>query len=387
MTNQQHARRISALGPGRLVACAASAAAASLGFLQIGAPLVAQSDARQRPLAVLEAAPHISFPSATDSNSPAYWRLFRGMPQLVVITSAPTPVISIGPTLDQLGVTAGTGFSSTAGGNRWIEAVLPDAVGRLFGYYHFEPFDHCDDGSKTAPSIGAARSFDGGRSWTDLGVVIGAPPGEINCDTTNRYFAGGVGDFSVVLDRNQNDLYFLFSTYGPDLAHQGVAVARMLWSHRMAPQGQVATWSAGAWRYPVPVDGGWAYAAPSPIFPARLSWHDRRGNVDAYWGPSVHWNTFLKRYVMLLNRATDSTWTQEGIYLSATATIEDPASWREPQKLVDGGVWYPQVIGLEPGFGTDRLAGERARFFLGGVSRYEIRFLEPEAVAVPRRRP
>ena len=40
---------------------------------------------------------------------------------------------------------------------------------------------------------------------------------------------------------------------------------------------------------------------------------------------------------------------------------------------MDGGGWYPQVAGLEPG-GTDKLAGQRARFFITGRSEAFIEF-------------
>jgi hypothetical protein len=40
-------------------------------------------------------------------------------------------------------------------------------------------------------------------------------------------------------------------------------------------------------------------------------------------------------------------------------------------------------MGLEPGSGTDTLAGERARFFMGGESSYEIVF-QPRETAVRR---
>lgn len=126
------------------------------------------------------------------------------------------------------------------------------------------------------------------------------------------------------------------------------------------------------------------YPAPSPILPAAVSWHSRRGVVDAFWGPSVHWNTYLERYVMLLNRANDAEWTQEGIYMSVTASIEDPASWPAPRKLLDGGRWYPQVMGLEAGSGTDKLAGQRARFFMSGTSEHELVFQPRDGAAVPR---
>ena len=343
---------------------------------QVGPRVVAQAG-QASPVAVLEAAPEIRFPSDTDSNSPAFWQLVRGVPRLVVINSAlssTSPMLNAGPNVQALDAVGQTSFKKDVEGGRWIEAVVPDVGGRLIGFYHFEPWNLCENG-KTAPRIGMARSNDAGRSWTDLGIVLRAAPGRIDCDTTNHFFAGGVGDFSVALDPDQQFLYFLFSVYGPNRARQGVAIARMLWSHRLAPKGQVAIWSDGVWRYPEPTDDSLVYPAATPIFPTRLSWHNRNGKVDAFWGPSVHWNTFLKRYVMLLNHAKDSLWAQEGVYVSATKTIEDPSSWTPPQLLLPGGVWYPQVIGLEPGVGTDRLAGERARFFMGGVSRYQIRFL------------
>jgi hypothetical protein len=344
-----------------------------------------QSAVRQRTLALLEAAPPVAFPSSTDSNSPAFWQSFRGDQRLVVINSAPLPIRSAGPNVAALAAGQPVMYNNEINGARWIEAVVPDAVGKLYGYYHNEPAGVCPDNqSKTAPRIGAARSIDGGRTWIDLGIVIEAPPMEPDCNAPNRYFAGGVGDFSVIVDPSGTDLYFLFSTYSPDIDHQGVAVARMLWGDRDAPVGRVGIWSAGVWRYPEATDDGWVYPGATPFLPAEVSWYHRSGRVDAFWGPSIHWNTFLNRHVILLNRAHDSGWGQEGIYVSTTTRLDDPTSWSMPQKIVDGGRWYPQVIGLEHGSGTDRLAGERARFFMGGVSEYEIVFQNRDGVAVPR---
>jgi hypothetical protein len=47
----------------------------------------------------------------------------------------------------------------------------------------------------------------------------------------------------------------------------------------------------------------WFHQFGLPIFPATEPWHDEDLNVDAFWGPSVHWNTHLQQYVMLLNKA------------------------------------------------------------------------------------
>ena len=110
-----------------------------------------------------------------------------------------------------------------------------------------------------------------------------------------------------------------------------------------------------------------------PIFGAFSAWE--REDCDAFWGPSVHWNTYLQQYVMLLNRARGVGWAQEGIYVSFSEDLADPRSWSRPSKVLEGGAWYPQVMGLDDGLkGTDKLAGQRARFFMGGVSEYEIAF-------------
>ena len=77
---------------------------------------------------------------------------------------------------------------------------------------------------------------------------------------------------------------------------------------------------------------------------------------------------------MLLNRTKDEQFTQEGVYVSFARRLDNPAAWTLPIKIVDGGSWYPQVIGLETGEGSDKEAGGRARFFMGGRSSSFIDF-------------
>jgi hypothetical protein len=77
---------------------------------------------------------------------------------------------------------------------------------------------------------------------------------------------------------------------------------------------------------------------------------------------------------MLLNRAKDIHWSQEGIYISYATRLDDPSAWSKPRRLIVGGQWYPQVLGLE-NWGTDKIAGGTARFFMSGQSDYLIRFL------------
>lgn len=76
---------------------------------------------------------------------------------------------------------------------------------------------------------------------------------------------------------------------------------------------------------------------------------------------------------MLLNRAKNERFDTEGLYVAYATTLDAAAAWSAPQKLVNGGGWYPQVAGLEPG-GTDKQAGQRARFFITGRSNHYIEF-------------
>ena len=190
----------------------------------------------------------LEFPSDPDSNSPAFWSDEIGRPELVVLNSAAgRSDRSSGAEIAQLAYRETVTFSSDATAPRWLEAIVADVTGVLYGYYHSEPPGVCGESSKTAPRIGAARSTDYGRSWEDLGILLESPPSAVECDTPNPFFVGGVGDFSVILDPDARDLYFFFTHYGGESLDQGVAVARLLWAYRDAPAGKATVWADGAW--------------------------------------------------------------------------------------------------------------------------------------------
>ena len=70
------------------------------------------------------------------------------------------------------------------------------------------------------------------------------------------------------------------------------------------------------------------YPSAIPIFPAVEPWNDDDTEVDAFWGPAVHWNVYLEQYVMLLNHAKDTNWKQEGIYVSLHRASTIPGAGR-----------------------------------------------------------
>lgn len=355
----------------------------------------------QQPLsASLSPASALRLSGEVDSNSPAVWDTADGEPRFYVMTStAGAPRLWSGSRLNRMSEDAEVVFYPHPGYGVWMESVVVDEGGTWYGYYHHErPTELCDRPDLVLPRIGAARSHDQGRTWEDLGPVLEAPPGSHDCATRNRYFLGGVGDFSVVLDRDRHDLYFFFSQYSREPQAQGVAVARMLWADRDDPAGRLSVWVDGLWLPPAAVYAedehtapgeaetdpqetepeavlvDWIHRAGTPLVPVTRPWHDRDPDNDAFWGPSVHWNTYLSKYVMLLNRTKDDAFGQEGIYIAFGERLDDPASWSAPRRLLRGGSWYPQVIGLEVASGSDKEAGQRARLFLGGTSNYLIEF-------------
>ena len=316
-------------------------------------------------------------PGHVDCNSPAHW----DGGQLYMFFSTGHPFRSSGQDLFHLSRPSQKTTFNNEGqwndrqqGARWIEATYKAPGGKLYMWYHNEPHPSCGKQEWTAPRIGQMFSTDNGLNWADQGLILEARSGSENCESANRYFTGGNGDFCVNADHEGRWLYFYISTYDKDVAAQGVAVARMPIEKLDTPVGQVRKWHQGQWDEPGL--GG----RITPFIPVTKNWH--APDADAFWGSSIHWNTHLKCWVMLLNRAKDKEWAQEGIYACFSTDLGNPASWSKPVKILDAAGleksrWYPQVMSLDRGQGTDKLAGQTARLFVAGVSKWELLFLKP----------
>jgi len=321
-------------------------------------------------LEFVPAEPRKSLPPLIDSNTASFWK--DGL--LHAYSSTSHPILNIFDKDFNLLSSAPIRADSDRHFPMWIESVWHDDRGKLYAWYHHEVVGVCPDSDYTTPEIGAMVSTDGGYTFRDLGIVLrsGDP---VNCSAQNGYFASGHGDFSVVVDESREWVYFLFGSYGGDVSGQGVSIARMPFAFLDQPVGS-------AWKY---FEGHWSepglHGRATPIFPANVSWAER--HTDAYWGPSVHWNTYLQTYVVLLSRSCcDPDWPQEGVYITMNPDLSDPEGWTEPFKIVDGGDWYPWFQGAAEGE-TSVKAGQRTYFFLRQTSEWDILFRVAGDIPVP----
>ena len=303
----------------------------------------------------------IEFPVVIDSNSPTFWRDGK----LHLYSSAGEPMLhTFGANFQHLS-TEPVILNRRDHLPMWIESVWQDSDGAVYAWYHYERIGLCPNTNLNVPEIGALVSFDGGKSFNDFGIVLAS--GEFtNCHSQNGYFANGHGDFSVILDRQNEFFYFFFGAYGGDLSGQGVAIARMPFANRYNPVGSVQKYYQDAWMEPGV--GG----RVTPIFRASVGWHE--ANTDSFWGPSIHWNTYLRRYVVLMSRSCCAPrWPQEGVYITMTENLADPGGWTEPKQIIEYGDWYPWVMAME-GEQPNSEAGQQVRLFVRGVSDREIIF-------------
>jgi hypothetical protein len=299
------------------------------------------------------------FPGAADSNSPAVWDGGK----IAVFNSWDDALRSVGDDVSNLSepVTVERPDTEPAG-HVWLESIWRDpATSTYYGWYHLEP-GNIACAPLTAPIVGAAVSTDGGLTWQDRGPVLRSAY-DADCDYRNGFFVGGHGDFSVVMGPRGEYFYFMYSNYSGPVAEQGVAVARGRVADRGQP-GTVMKYFAGGWTEPGL--GG----KVTPLLPSSTGW--KGPHVESFWGPSVHWNSFLQSYVALLNRTdtADENWAQEGVYIMFS---QDLVNWSSPEKILETNNWYPQVMGLGAN-GTDKQADRFMRVYVGGVSAFILEF-------------
>ena len=385
------------MNPGKIMAAVTVAALiGSIGWKSDKVAYAASSPGstskQGEPLVALKAAPLLQMPGvavpgrgllhAIDSNSPVVW----AGNTVYMFNSYNHPYRESGDDLRNLGDRERVKFNGLDDRlDIWIESVWKGPNGTFWGAYHYEPDTVCVANSHlpTAPRIGWIKSDDNGKTWQDLGFVLAADPDAINCNSASPWDAGGTGDFSFIADRQHKYIYFYGTSYDPRFSQQGIFAARMPYADRNNPSGKVMKWYKGSWSQPG-LNG-----LVTPVFPAQRDYTHKDGEM--FWGPSIHWNSYLKMYVMVLNHAVDPRLKGGGIFISFNRDIGNPNGWSTPRMILSGAEvqsvtrggsaqadalrdgWYPEIIGTKKGQ-SDKLCGRQGRLFITGISKLEITF-------------
>jgi hypothetical protein len=271
----------------------------------------------------------------------------------------------------------------------WFETVYQDArdaSGKtLYAVYHNEnypstlPFDAATgqgyidhkwpQGLKgptspaAVPRIGIMKSVDGGHSWENKGLFIEDLQARmiLKPHNTSETFAGGVGDPCAVASGNY--LYLFYGEYGypgnydstnydpvKEWSGQCISVARIAIKDLDDPQGKAQRWDGQGFNAP------WN-GVGKPIASLQIPMAEGGGPQSApktgfHWGPSVHWNTYLNCWVMLMGKVTGTSWKGSSLHISFNMNKDLGAGdasqqWTKPQLLLDRGpghiVWYPSL--------------------------------------------
>lgn len=247
-------------------------------------------------------------------------------------------------------------------GGAWIYSVFRHSGSELIGFYHAEDHEFKSDPASTFiawKSVALALSHDNGQTWQKMGPILTSHQAK-----PDRPTWGGNGDFCVVRDA-KNARWICY--YQEHILCMAVSYD---------PQGRPGTWFKffnGS--FSEPGLGGRNNSIPG---------------LENYAGgnPSVHFNTYLQKWVMVWH-TWDSTSPHPASFWLATS--RDLLHWEKPRVLLvppdSLRIWYPTILGQE----SDVLAGKTAwlcyaRFKRGEQSNREfvarpIEFSREEAVA------
>ncbi|HCL84151.1 MAG TPA: hypothetical protein DIC22_09260 [Chitinophagaceae bacterium] len=242
--------------------------------------------------------------------------------------------------------------------------------------------------------IGIMKSVDGGKSWTDKGILLEdlQPRLILRPHNTGINFAGGVGDPSAIAQGNY--LYVFYGEYGypgrydektydpvKEWMGQCISIARIPLSELDSPSGNAKRWDGYAFSTLPDRDG-------RPVARLQIPLNQGGGPASSpharyYWGPSVSWNEHLRCWVMLMARAEGPSWKGNSIYISYNRHADLGAGthsqdWSVPQLLLKKPghtLWYPSLQPLNTV--ADRKAGYTS-LELGRKARLFYKDMTPE---------
>jgi len=224
-------------------------------------------------------------------------------------------------------------FNNWDNGGSWLMSVFRKEGNQFIGFYHAEDhwYPHTDN-DIAWKSLAVTYSTDAGKTWAIGKQIITSPSAKPSAPTW-----GGSGDCCVVWDHiNKRWMCYYQENW-------------ILMAVSTDPNGAPGTWKKyynGAFTS----DGLGGQHSKLP------------GLENAAGGnPSVHWNTYLQKWVMVWHG-----WAPAVIYIASSA---DGITWDTPQSIISseivsgGKTWYPTIIG-----NTDVEAGQIAKIYYADIT-------------------
>lgn len=233
------------------------------------------------------------------------------------------------------GITDIDGFSD---GGSWFIGIHRLAGNKLVGFFHAE--SHWKTGSGAYKSLGVAYSEDEGRTWTKGDKFLST-----NVPKPEKAAWCGLGDGCVVYNPERKQYICYYS------ANDGVDY-RICMAVSSDSQGAAHTWQK--W-------DGKEFTVEGCNADTQLGGKDvsiEALSKVAGANPSVLWNSYLERWVMVY-----SSWSGS-IYMSSS---KDGIAWETPIKVFEnsGKVTYPNLIGIS----GDSEADKTLRLYYGDAQK------------------
>lgn len=205
-------------------------------------------------------------------------------------------------------------------GGSWFIGIFPlDNSGHYVGFFHAE--SHWDASGTAHKSIGVAYSDDYGKTWRDPEPII-----TDSALKPEKPAWTGLGDGCVIWD-SVNSRYICY--YQAKIASGANTICMAASSDKKGASGTWKKWDGEGFNLP-------AYDKSTRLGGKNIAVKA----LDKVTGanPSVMWNTFLGKWVMVYG-----SWTKR-VYMSFS---EDGMVWSTPEKIMGGTdrpAWYPNLI-------------------------------------------
>jgi hypothetical protein len=262
----------------------------------------------------------------------------------------------------------------------------------LIGFYHGEDHWYTDAGTSNSYyhdpvawiGVGLTTSTNGGSSWSKGGMILGVPdlkpeyPSPFTASNPNAPW-GGIGNQCTVLDVHSNPSQPAWVTFFPMIDSTGLTTGHGITAARTTdPSAARDNWYAyydGSFGTQQEYNEG--EDSPLPGLDGSAG-----SDYDHYAlsNPSVHWNTYLGRWVLMA-----ATWDGTKIMISYSTTASVSGGWTSPVEVITAPsgstVRYPTVVGTDhTGYLNSTESGQNATIYWAQFNSADVRTMMADSV-------